>query len=62
VVALGLQFSVRRYLPWVYWLLVVMVAIFGTMAADIVHTALGVPYLSGGSSLFAAARAGLQRG
>ncbi len=45
VVAIGLQFSVRRYIPWVYWLLVVMVAIFGTMAADIVHSALGVPYL-----------------
>lgn len=43
--ALGLQLFTRRYVAWVYWLLVVAVAIFGTMAADIVHSALGVPYL-----------------
>ena len=29
---------------WVYWLAVAMVAIFGTMAADVVHIVLGVPY------------------
>lgn len=45
VIALGLQLSVRRYIPWVYWLAVVMVAVFGTMAADVVHIVLGVPYL-----------------
>lgn len=44
-VALGLQLTVRRYIAWIYWLAVVMVAIFGTMAADVVHVALGVPYL-----------------
>jgi uncharacterized membrane-anchored protein len=44
-VALFLQFSTRRYIPWVYWLAVVMVAIFGTMAADAIHVGLGVPYL-----------------
>lgn len=43
-VALVLQFSVRRYIAWVYWLLVVMVAIFGTMVADVTHIVLGVPY------------------
>lgn len=43
-VALVLQFVVRRYIAWVYWLAVVMVAIFGTMAADVVHIVLGVPY------------------
>ena len=42
---LALQFSVRRYVPWIYWLVVVMVSVFGTMAADIVHIVLGVPYL-----------------
>ncbi|MGB8214133.1 MAG: hypothetical protein WCE68_11290 [Anaerolineales bacterium] len=46
VVALVLQFSVRRYVAWVYWLAVVMVAIFGTMAADVLHIGLGVPYLA----------------
>ena len=43
--ALALQFSQRRYVPWAYWFAVVMVAIFGTMAADVVHVKLGVPYL-----------------
>jgi uncharacterized membrane-anchored protein len=28
-----------------YWLTVTMVAIFGTMAADVTHVALGVPYV-----------------
>lgn len=45
VVALVLQFFVRRYVAWIYWLAVVMVAIFGTMAADVMHIVLGVPYL-----------------
>lgn len=43
--ALALQFFVRRYITWVYWLLVVMVSIFGTMAADVTHIVLGVPYV-----------------
>jgi uncharacterized membrane-anchored protein len=42
--ALVLQFRVRRYLPWVYWLAVLMVAIFGTMAADVLHIKFDVPY------------------
>jgi uncharacterized membrane-anchored protein len=44
-VALILQFLVRRYVAGVYWLAVVMVAIFGTMAADVVHIVFNVPYL-----------------
>ncbi|HEY7147466.1 MAG TPA: hypothetical protein VH637_24735 [Streptosporangiaceae bacterium] len=43
-VALVLQFSMRRYLAWTYWLAVVMVGVFGTMAADVLHVGLGVPY------------------
>ena len=50
VIALLLQFSTRRYVPWVYWLTVAMVAIFGTMAADVLHIQLGVPYVM--STLF----------
>ena len=42
--ALVLQFFVRKYIAWVYWLFVVMVAIFGTMVADVTHIVLGVPY------------------
>ncbi len=44
-IALILQFLVRRYVPWVYWLAVAMVAVFGTMAADVLHIGLGIPYL-----------------
>ncbi len=43
-VALLLQLAVRTYIPWVYWLAVLMVAVFGTMAADVTHVVLGVPY------------------
>jgi uncharacterized membrane-anchored protein len=38
------QFGVRRYVVWVYWLAVSMVAVFGTMAADALHIGLGIPY------------------
>jgi uncharacterized membrane-anchored protein len=44
VVALGLQLSLRRYVAPAYWFAVMMVAIFGTMAADAVHIELGIPY------------------
>src|ERR1035437_4382997 len=44
-VVLLLQLFARRYLPWVYWLCVVMVSVFGTMAADVLHIGLGIPYL-----------------
>jgi uncharacterized membrane-anchored protein len=43
-VALVLQFSAPRYEAWRYWLAVVMVAVFGTMAADVLHIQFGVPY------------------
>jgi uncharacterized membrane-anchored protein len=42
--AMALQFTVRRYLAYVYWLAAAMVAVFGTMAADVMHVRLGVPY------------------
>jgi uncharacterized membrane-anchored protein len=45
VAALALQFAARRYVPWIYWLAVAMVGVFGTMAADVLHVGLGVPYL-----------------
>ena len=43
--ALTVQFSVRRYTAWVYWTTVVMVSVFGTMAADVLHIAVGIPYV-----------------
>lgn len=42
--ALALQLWVRRYMAAVYWLAVVMVAVFGTMAADVLHVVLHIPY------------------
>jgi uncharacterized membrane-anchored protein len=44
VAALTLQFRARRYVPVVYWFAVLMVAVFGTMAADALHVVLGVSY------------------
>jgi len=45
LIAIVLQFRANRYVPWIYWFAVVMVAIFGTMAADVLHVGLGVPYV-----------------
>jgi uncharacterized membrane-anchored protein len=44
VVALWVQFRTPVYRPFAYWSAVMMVAVFGTMAADMVHKDLGVPY------------------
>jgi len=44
VIAMVLQFKARRYIPWIYWFTVTMVALFGTMAADVIHIVLKVPY------------------
>ncbi|MBS1887286.1 MAG: hypothetical protein JSU06_08865 [Actinobacteria bacterium] len=43
--ALRRQFRADRYEAWTYWGVVVMVAIFGTSAADALHVGLGVSYL-----------------
>ncbi len=42
--ALILQFRAGRYIPWIYWFTVLMVAIVGTMAADVLHKQFHVPY------------------
>lgn len=44
VVALVRQLRTRRYRPGSYWLAVLGVGVFGTMAADVVHVGLGVAY------------------
>lgn len=56
LVALTLQFSRRRYLAWTYWFAVVMVGVFGTMAADVLHVGFGVPYIAS-TALYAVALA-----
>lgn len=45
VIALAIQFAARRYIAWIYWLTVVMVAIFGTMAADVMHVGFHILYI-----------------
>jgi uncharacterized membrane-anchored protein len=45
VVSLVVQFAMRRYRAWAYWLAVAMVGVFGTMAADVLHVGFGVPYV-----------------
>ena len=40
------QFRAPRYSAWVYWAAVVMVSVFGTMCADVLHVALGIPYVA----------------
>ncbi|MDT5319031.1 MAG: hypothetical protein QOD88_1553 [Mycobacterium sp.] len=51
-IALGVQFRTRRYNAFAYWSAVMMVAVFGTMAADVLHHQLGVSF--GMSTLFCA--------
>jgi uncharacterized membrane-anchored protein len=51
-VAIYIQFTRDRYVPWCYWLAVAMVGVFGTMCADVLHVGLGVPYIA--STIFCA--------
>jgi uncharacterized membrane-anchored protein len=44
--ALRRQFRSDRYEAWTYWTVVVMVAVFGTSAADGLHVGLGIPYVA----------------
>lgn len=43
--SLVLQLVLRRYQVAAYWFAIVMVSVFGTMAADVTHIVLGVPYV-----------------
>jgi uncharacterized membrane-anchored protein len=52
LIAMALQLRTDRYVPWIYWLAVAMVAVFGTMAADVLHVEFRVPYI-GSTLLFA---------
>lgn len=44
IAALIIQLLLRKYIPWVYWMNVIMVSIFGTMSADVLHVGLNIPY------------------
>ena len=41
-----MQFRTERYQAPIYWFAVMMVAVFGTMAADGLHVALALPYVA----------------
>jgi uncharacterized membrane-anchored protein len=58
VVAMVIQLRTDRYVPWVYWLAVAMVAVFGTMTADALHVEFRVPYVAS-SLLFACVLVGV---
>ncbi|MEU0283535.1 hypothetical protein [Streptomyces sp. NPDC006195] len=42
-VALVVQFRARTYVPWVYWLAVVLISVVGTLITDNLTDSLGVP-------------------
>lgn len=42
-VALALQFAQKRYVPWAYWLAVVLISVVGTLVSDNLVDNLGVP-------------------
>lgn len=44
LVMLVVQVRTRAYRPCRYWTTALMVSVFGTMAADVLHVGLGVPY------------------
>jgi uncharacterized membrane-anchored protein len=43
VVALAAQISARRYIPWLYWVAVVLISIVGTLITDNLTDNFGVP-------------------
>lgn len=44
--ALALQFAQKRYVPWTYWLAVVLISVVGTLVTDNLVDNLGVPLLA----------------
>jgi uncharacterized membrane-anchored protein len=42
-IAIGLQFSRQRYVPWTYWLAVVLVSVVGTLITDNLVDTFGIP-------------------
>jgi uncharacterized membrane-anchored protein len=42
IAALTVQFWYRKYVPWIYWLVVVLISIVGTIITDKLHDGLGI--------------------
>ncbi|MEZ0068108.1 putative membrane-anchored protein [Streptacidiphilus sp. MAP12-20] len=51
-ISLTVQLVAKRYSAAIYWTAVVMVSVFGTMAADVLHVQFKVPYVAS-SAFFA---------
>lgn len=56
IAALALQFSQRKYIPWIYWITVVLVSVVGTLITDNLVDNLGVALMTS-SIVFAVALA-----
>jgi uncharacterized membrane-anchored protein len=54
VAVLFFQFRARQYIPWIYWLAVVLISVFGTLITDILTDSLGVP-LEASTAVFSVA-------
>ncbi len=44
--AIALQFAQKRYVPWVYWVAVVLISVVGTLVTDNLTDNFGVPLLT----------------
>jgi uncharacterized membrane-anchored protein len=44
IASILIQLRFKRYVPWMYWTVIILVAVFGTMFSDGVHR-LGVPLI-----------------
>jgi uncharacterized membrane-anchored protein len=51
LVALTVQLTRTRYVPWVYWTAVTAVSVFGTMSADFLNKDLGLPLYASTAAL-----------
>ncbi|MDJ0361951.1 hypothetical protein [Rhodococcus sp. H29-C3] len=52
--ALTYQFTLRRYVPWIYWLVVILISVAGTLITDNITDNFGVP-LATSTGFFTAA-------
>ncbi|CAH0537123.1 COG4705 family protein [Vibrio marisflavi] len=44
IASVFIQIRYKRYVPWMYWTVIVLIAVFGTMLADTIHF-VGVPFI-----------------
>ena len=58
--ALALQLAQRRYVPWIYWLTVVLISVVGTLITDNLTDNMGVPLVVVHRRLRGAARRNLR--